>query len=164
MNEAYVECLVKQKTPVIWKLLRGLLIALTVIFVLGGLVYAVIFIPALITGVGAYFLNLRTNLEYEYVYCDKEVTVDKIMAKTKRKRVAVYEVSKMEIFAPVKSYHLDNYKNRQVKTLDFSIGEELKPDKRYACYYEGGQKLLFSPSEEMVKAMRMVAPRKVFTD
>ena len=42
----------------------------------------------------------------------------------------------MEIFAPVNSYHLDNYKNRQVKVLDFSSGKERQPETRYALYFD----------------------------
>lgn len=117
-----------------------------------------------ITGVGAYFVTLYSDLEYEYLYLDKELVIDKVLAKSKRKRVATYQVERMEILAPFHSYHLDNYKNRQVKIRDYSIGEELKPDLRYAAYYEGGEKLILSPSEELVKAIRNVAPRKVFMD
>ena len=86
------------------------------------------------------------------------------MAKSRRKRVGTYSVDRMEILAPVKSYHLDGFKNRNVKVKDYSIGEELQPDKRYAMFYEGGEKILLSPSEELVKAVRSVAPRKVFLD
>lgn len=165
MSESYVECLVKAKSKTALKLLKYLLVGLTAIFVLLlllGIVVAVI--PGAITGVGAYFLNLYSDLEYEYLYLDKELVIDKVMAKSKRKRVATYQVDRMEIMAPFHSYHLDNYKNRQVKIRDYSIGEELKPDLRYAVYYEGGEKLILSPSEEMIKAIRNVAPRKVFTD
>lgn len=117
-----------------------------------------------ITGVGAYFATLYSDLEYEYLYLDKELVIDKVMAKSRRKRVAAYQVDRMEIMAPFRSYRLDNYKNRQVKIKDYSIGEEQQPDLRYAVYYEGGEKLILSPSQEMVKAIRNVAPRKVFTD
>ena len=58
---------------------------------------------------------MYTDLEYEYLYLDKELSVDKIMAKSKRKRVGTYSLDRMEVFAPVYSYHLDNFKNRQVK-------------------------------------------------
>ena len=95
---------------------------------------------------------------------DKELTIDKVMAKTKRKRVAVFELSKMEIVAPIKSWHLDNYKNRTDKVTDYSSGEEKKPDKRFIFFYEGGRKIIFEPNEEMVKAMQFAAPRKVFKD
>lgn len=163
--DSYVECLVKAKPKGLWKFLKVLLIMLTVVFVLLSMMGVVfLFIVAIATGVGAYFVNMNANVEYEYLYLDKELAIDKIMAQTKRKRVAVYRLDGMEILAPIKSYHLDNYKNRQVTVKDYSIGEELKPDRRYVFYYEGGEKVIVSPSEEMVKAMKMVAPRKVFND
>lgn len=163
--DSYVECLVKAKSKGLWKFLKVLLIMLTVVFVLLSMMGVVLlFIFAIATGAGAYFLNMKANVEYEYLYLDKELTIDKIMAQTKRKRVAVYRLDSMEIFAPIKSYHLDSYKNRQATVKDYSIGEELKPDRRYVFYYEGKEKVIVSPSEEMVKAMRMVAPRKIFND
>ena len=168
MSDTYVECLIKAKTSGLAKFGKVVLITLTVIFVLAVfllpplMIFA--FIGALITGVGAYFLNLFTDLEYEYLYLDKELVVDKVMAKAKRKRVATYQLDRIEILAPVKSYHLDNYKNRNAKQKDYSIGEVLQPDRRYAMYYEGGEKILLSPSEELIKVMKNVAPRKVFSD
>ena len=168
MSDAYVECLVKAKTSTVAKLGKTLLITLTVIFILAIFVLPPVmifaFIGALITGVGAYFLNLFTDLEYEYLYLDKELTVDKVMAKSKRKRIATYQLDRIEILAPVRSYHLDNYKNRNTKEKDYSIGEVLQPDRRYAMYYEGGEKILLSPSEELIKVMKNVAPRKIFSD
>ena len=165
MSETYVECLVKAKSNTGLKLLKYLLIGLTAVFVLLMLLGVILaIIPGAITGVGAYFVNLYSDLEYEYLYLDKELVIDKVLAKSKRKRVATYQVDRMEIMAPFHSYHLDNYKNRQVKIKDYSIGEELKPDLRYAVYYEGGEKLILSPSEEMVKAIRSTAPRKIYMD
>ena len=164
MSDTYVECLVKAKQSVVAKFFRILLIVLTVVFCVIMLVFMPAMFLALATGVGAYFLNLYTDIEYEYLYLDKELTVDKVLAKSKRKRVATYSIDRMEVFAPIKSYHLDNYKNRDVKVKDYSIGEERQPDLRYAMYYEGGEKIIFSPSEDLVKALKNVAPRKVFND
>lgn len=164
MSESYVECLVKAKQPGWAKVLRGALIVLTVLSCIMMFVFIVFMAVALVAGVGAYFLGLYTNIEYEYLYLDKEISVDKIMGQSKRKRIATYSIDRMEVFAPVFSYHLDNFKNRQVKTKDYSIGEVLQPDGRYAMYYEGGEKVLFSPSEEMVKVLKNVAPRKVFSE
>lgn len=165
MSETYVECLVKAKQSTMSKFFKIVLIMLTVVF---GLLTFIGFVPAMIvavlTGAGVYFVNLYSDLEYEYLYLDKELTVDKVMARTKRKRVGTYSIDRMEIFAPIKSYHLDNFKNRTVKTKDYSIGEELQPDGRYVIYYEGGERLVLSPSLELVKAVKNVAPRKVFTD
>ncbi len=168
MSDTYVECLVKAKPSMIGKFFKVFLIVLTVIFslafiVVGTLLPFIIIAPVL-TGVGAYFVNMFTDLEYEYLYLDRELVVDKVMAKSKRKRVATYSLDRMEILAPIKSYHLDNFKNRSAKEIDYSIGEELQPDKRFIMYYEGGQKIILSPSEELVKVMRNMAPRKVFAE
>ncbi len=168
MSDAYVECLVKAKTPWWGKLVKFLFMALMVMcilvmFILPPLMTFAL-IGAVLMGVGAYVVNLFTDLEYEYLYLDKELTVDKVMAKSRRKRVAVYQLDKVEILAPVRSYHLDNFKNRTVKLKDYSIGEELQPDRRYAMYYEGSEKILLSPSEDLIKVMKNVAPRKIFSD
>lgn len=165
MSEIYVECLVKSQTGIWGKFAQMLLVMLTVVF---GLLTLMGFWPAffagLLTGVGAYFTWLHTNIEYEYLYLDRELTVDKVMAKTKRKRQAVFEVDRMEILAPIKSYHLDSYKNRTTKVTDYSSKIEEQPDSRYFLYYEGNKKVLLNPSPELVKAIKTVAPRKVFTD
>lgn len=164
MSDSYVECLVKAKQPAWAKILKVLLVTLTVLSCLVMFVF-IIFLPvALVAGVGAYFLNMFTDLEYEYLYLDKELSVDKIMAKSKRKRIGTYSLDRMEVFAPVYSYHLDGFKNRQVKEKDYSIGEVLQPDGRYAMYYEGGEKIILSPNEELVKVLKSVAPRKVFSE
>lgn len=165
MSETYVECLVKAKASSMYNILK---IVLIIVAIVGGLSLPVtgIFgiIIAVAAGVGAYFASMQSDIEYEYLYLDKELTIDKVLAKTKRKRMGSYSLEKIEILAPVRSYHLDNFKNRQVKITDYSIGEELQPDLRFAFYYEGSQKILISPSEEMIKVMRSVAPRKIFAD
>lgn len=164
MSDAYVECLIKAKAPVWGKFLKVFLIVLTVVFAVAMIIIPYAFLLAVAAGVGSYFAGYLTDVEYEYLYLDRELVVDKVMAKSKRKRVASYSVDGIEIFAPVKSYHLDNYRNRSAKVVDYSIGEELQPDRRFAMYYKGGEKILLSPSEEMVKVMKNVAPRKIFSD
>lgn len=165
MSESYVECLVKKEETVFGKVARILLVMLTVLFGLltvAGFPFALF--AALPAGFGAYFVYLHTDIEYEYLYIDKELHVDKIMAKTKRKKVITFDIERMEIFAPLNSYHLDGYRNRTCKSLDFSTGVEEKPEKRYVMYFDGSQKVVLSPGEELVKAIRNVAPRKVFTE
>lgn len=167
MSDTYVECLVKGHSSAAAKILKWVLIVLTVIFVF------LMFIPqisiiglllAVISGVGTYFVGLYTDIEYEYLYLDKEISVDQILGKSKRKKIGEYQIDRMEILASVSSYHLDDYKNRQVKVKDFSSADPSDERKCYAMYYEGGEKILLTPNEELTKAIRNVAPRKVFLD
>lgn len=162
-SETYVECLVAKKPTFMRNFLKTLLIMLTVCFCIigaGGFVPG--FLVAIVTGVGAYFAYMNADIEYEYLYLDKEVSVDKIMAKSKRKKVAVYDMERMEIIAPINSYHLDAYRNRAMKrTSDYSSGN---PEGRYIMIYEGNTKVIWEPNADMLRAIRTIAPRKVFTD
>ena len=166
MSENYVECLIKAKGSLMFVILKWVLYLITALcaaslFIGTGIVGMIL---AMAAGFGGYYVGTLADIEYEYLYMDKELVVDKVMAKTRRKRVATYSMDRVEIFAPIKSYRLDNYKNRQTKDKDYSIGVEEKPDRRYVFYYEGGERILVSPSEEMLKIMKNANPRKVFTD
>ena len=114
MTDTYVECLVKTKARPVMTFLKYLTITLAALigvvslFILGNFIG---FLLAFILGVVAYFISINSEIEYEYLYLDKEISVDKIMSQTRRKKVATYEVDKMQIFAPINSYKLDEYKN-----------------------------------------------------
>ncbi len=165
INDKYVEVMVKRKPSAAMKFLKILLIMLTAAFAVVGLIGVwVALVVAVVTGVLAYVITLNAELEYEYLYIDKELCIDKIMAKSRRKRIETFEMERMEILAPFKSYRLDNYKNRQFKVVDYSKHEEEQPDIRYIMIYNGEKKVIFEPSIEMVKAIQTIAPRKVFTD
>ena len=128
MNDSYKELLVSKEQGVKDKLIRVVSIIPTVLAGLLALLTGniLIFIIAVAFGVLDYFVFQWTSIEYEYLYLDKEITIDKIMAKTRRKRVLTIDVNKIEILAPEKSYQLDSYRNRQVKAIDYSAGRDLR--------------------------------------
>jgi len=164
MNESYVECMVAAKASSLFLFLKYLSIGLCVVCFLASFVYGALFFAAVAFGVAAYFVGMYVDVEYEYLYLDKEIVVDKVLHKSKRKRVATYEVDKIEIMAPLKSYHLDSFKNRTFKEVDISSGIAGQPEVRYVFYYNGEQKVIFEPNEALVKCVKNVAPRKVFMD
>lgn len=164
MNEAYVECLVSQKTPAVKRFLFYLMVMLAVVFLVLGMFTLIALGLAVVFGVLAFVFYQQTDIEYEYLYLDKEISIDKVIHKNKRKKMGSYGIDRMIAFAPVHSYHLDDYKNTRFAVKDYSIGVEEQPDKRYAFLFEGQEKLLLSPTAEFVDAVRSVAPRKVFTD
>ena len=116
-------------------------------------------------GFGYHFAALNATIEYEYQYCEREISVDKVLNKSSRKHVGNYSVEHIEIMAPSRSYHLDEFKNKTYKTLDFSAREkDPQPDPTYTVYYDGKEKLILEPTKEFVEAIKAVAPRKVFMD
>ena len=124
MSDLYIELLVKKKRTATDTILKTLLIALTVIAFLAGLLITPL---ALIVFVGLlvldYFKLPGFDLEYEYLYVNGELDIDKIMSKQKRKRVGSFDMKNVEMVAPVKSHELDYYRNGKVKVVDYSSGE-----------------------------------------
>ena len=166
-DNSYVECLVESKASPLVKFLSMLSLVLAVIFFLSSLFLLGIvgLILCVAAGVAYYFLALNANIEFEYQYCDREITVDKILNKSRRKNVGKYEVDKLEILAPSRSYHLDDFKNKTYKELDYSARDKgRQPDPTYTFIYDGKERIVFEPTAEFVNAVKSVAPRKVFTD
>lgn len=161
MNER-IEVMVKRKTPVVMKVTQYVLILLALfLFYMFGML-AILF--SIIAGVLAWFVGTRSNVEYEYTYFDKELDVDVIFSMQKRKHISTYDLSKLEVLAPKGSYHLDEFKNREVKTKDFSTQFPENEKNVYVMYLAGSEKVIFEPTPELVKAIANIAPRKVFTE
>ena len=164
MGETYVECMVARKPSTIMTFLKILLMMITVVFVLIGMLNFIGLIVAVVAGIGAYIATLNANLEYEYLYVDKEISVDKVMAKSRRKKVGTFSIEQMEIFAPLNSHRLDSYRNREGKVTDYSSGIASQPERRYMMVCDGGTRVILEPNEALIKAVQNIAPRKVFTD
>lgn len=164
MSETYVECLVARNGSPLIRFCKMLFMMLTVVFIMIGIVFIPGLLVAIATGIVAYFSYLNADIEYEYLYLDREISVDKVMAKSRRKKAGTYNLEQMEIFAPLNSHRLDSYRNRQLKTLDYSSGVAAQPEKRYMMIWNGDTKIILEPNAEMIKAIQSVSPRKVFTD
>lgn len=164
MNETYVECLVARKQNPLSILIKAAMIALICVLVilsLLGIPFTLI-IAVVLVFLAIYVVFPMLDIEYEYLYLDKEITIDKIMSKQKRKKVQVLDLGKMELFAPSTSHEFDSYKSRNVKEKDFSSGYE---DHKtwYLAYHDENEEALIrlEPDEEMIRAIRNIAPRKV---
>ena len=170
MDIGCIEVVVSRKPNTLFKFLRVLLIMLAVCFLFLGLVgIMAAFIPGIGCLVGYYFVNMNVGIDYQYSYVQKELRIAKIMNKERRKEVATYDLEKMEILAPVRSWHLDSYKNRQIaKDVDYSSGEEKQPDPCYYLYLEGNTRVKLElegeEATQLLDAVKQMAPRKVFTD
>ncbi len=160
MDTGVVEVLVKRKENHLFSTLQVVCIVLAVIsFVLMIFMPITIILIALFVGLRYVFFYLA-DVEYEYSYFDRELTIDKIYAKSRRKKAAAYLVEKVEIAAPEKSYKLDNHKNRQCKEVDYSSGNQ--DSAKFVIYYEGSTKVILEYDETLVKTMRMQSPSKIF--
>lgn len=167
MSEAYKELLIKQVGNKRDKFLGILLVAAACISTVSGLLVHFLFLlAAILFGILSYVLYFRKKkVEYEYVYVDKELRIDRIYNETRRKRATVLDLSKMEILAKENSHHLDSYRNRQVKETDYSTGmEDTEELSTYVLYYAGTDKYYLSLTEDFMKTIRQTMPHKVKAD
>ncbi len=164
MNDTYVEWMVDRKMSGMGKALRALCIFLIVVAVLLFLFTASLFALLLIVGVGVgtWFAFRYTKLEYEYTYVDKEIAVDRIASKTSRKRVAAYDMGKVEIIAPEKSVHLDGFRHKQYKKVDYTSNTNMPGQPVFIMYYSTGEQVYFELNDEFANALYRAAPNKVF--
>ena len=163
MNEVYYEILVvRKKDPKLQmgQIVTVLLAGVCAVAVLFGFIYGILLAP--IFGLMCYFLTLRNKVEYEYLYVDKELQIDRITNQSKRKKMETLDLNQLEILAPIRSHELDNYRKRAGATLDYSSGEEANDPQKYMLVI-GDKKVIFEPTPELVQTIRMFAPRKVFT-
>ena len=163
MNESYVECMVARKSSPMMNVLKYIIYILTGLSAVGFLAGTVLFlVPLVIFGLLSFFVVPGFDLEFEYLYCDREITIDKIMSKQKRKTVRNLELSKMECICPINSHQLDPYKSRNLKISDYS---SKNPDAKIwvLVYKEQADEELIGlePNEELLKAIKSIYPRKV---
>lgn len=164
MNDTYVELLVKKPELKAASWLHNIMIGLgAVLFLIGLFSKFLIAIFGLLLCGAAYVLMQNACIEYEYLYLDKELSVDKIKNQSKRKSVAAYDISTLEVMAPRGSHRLDSYGSLKVK--DYS--SEREDGEAFELVVEGKngrERIIIDTNEELVKAIRMAAPRRVFTD
>lgn len=163
MNEDnYVEWLVKRKAPAYalpLKIVMGILCVVSVLFAMQTIVGMLIMFALWI---GTYFIFLRLNVEYEYLFAEGGLTIDCIFGKARRKKVFDCEKEEIQFVAPVDSYNLKDYETSGMKVKDCSSGRG--NGKVYALIYQkGGEhtKILFEPNDRMLNAMRRTFPRKI---
>lgn len=170
MNDySYVETAVKKKeTAGTYALRVGMILAAIIAFFASfyNLVTLVISIIVIIAVV--YFFP-QLKIEYEYIFVDGQLDFDVIYGGNKRKHNLRIEFEQVEIMAPKGSHALDQYENGQydLKVKNYTSRDKERENQIYVIIYKKGNtayKILFEPTEKMVKAIKQHIPRKLITD
>ena len=155
MNDLYQEILVKKKASAKDTALKILVIAVTVLVLAAGVLFLT---PLLLVGLVLCFVDF----EYEYLYVNGDIDVDKIMSKSRRKKVASFSKDNLEVMAPTGSAVLNDYLNG-AKVEDYSSGEENAST--WTLVYSGDKSktaAILELPDELSEDMRRYAPRKVY--
>lgn len=104
------------------------------------------------------------DAEYEYSLTDGELTVDKIMSQSWRKRCGVYNIARAELIADIGSQEALRLERRQVRTSDYSAGDN--SDGVIVIYAFNSdnetERIFIQPDERMLEALSKVAPRGAY--
>ena len=160
MNEFYTEQLVKQKATLSTMIKKSAVVVFVIVMFLVALLISLAAIPLFIGAVAlAVFLWKRFNLEFEYLYYNGDLDIDKIMGMQKRKRVFSANVKTMEVIAPSGSFELQQYQN--LKKYDCSTNSGNKTYEMVIPHKGQKVRVIFEPNEKILQDLRRWEPRKV---
>ena len=170
MDVGCIEIIVSRQPNNLIKAIKIVLIILAVLLILAGCAASILLlILGLAAAAGAYFVSREEQIDFEYSYVEKELRIAKIMNKERRKEIGRFDLEQMEILAPVNSWKLGDYKNRQIeKDLDYTSKTEENPQNLYYLYLEGKTRLKLElvgeEAGKLLDVLYFIAPRKVFRD
>ena len=146
MSDMYSEIMVKRITPTSDKVKKVALIGATAVCFVGGIMIWPLWIAAVVLGIVTYLMLPGFDLEYEYLYVNGEIDIDKIMGKQKRKRCATYDVEN----------------NKEIRVKDYTSLDPQVPSYSLVFNRENHRELVkLELNENVVGDIRRIAPRKV---
>ena len=110
----------------------------------------------------AYILSKNIFIEYEYALTNSEMDVDKILAKSKRKRVITVDFKNIEICANIKDErYFDEYKNINSITKTLNLTGKSDNDIYFVDFSDdnGKTRVFFQPNDKMKEALKLINPR-----
>lgn len=113
---------------------------------------------------GCWFLAVKLirnrNVEYEYILTNHELDIDKIMARSARKRLLTVDFRRIERCASVKDPEFENQAGKKIKNYAGDIsGERVY----FVDIYEEAEpvRVVFQPSSAILEAIKQINPRQV---
>lgn len=161
MSDFYTEQLIKKRTDGKDIAMKILLIVVTVIsFFIAFFLPFLILLPVVMIVVDV-LLFRRLDVEYEYIYINGDLDIDKVMHKEKRKHMFSLNVNDLEMLAPEGAFQLQSY--RTGKVYDYTSGDASSQNRYVLVFTKSGEtgKLIFEPNKDLVEGFFMLAPRKV---
>ncbi|MBR5155861.1 MAG: hypothetical protein IKW62_05225 [Clostridia bacterium] len=122
------------------------------------------FVLALVIAViyGVYYVVTSVNVEYEYALVNAELDVDKIINKTRRKRLATPNIREIEDFGTKKEPGFGRYLKNSSITKVYACRDKKAEDIFFLVYNQGDTKmmLIFNPSAEIIDQIAKRNPQK----
>jgi hypothetical protein len=161
--EDYYEQIIKcdnEKTLALIRLAIGCvtLLLIAVSYFLG---VPTLFLAALaVLIIGLFVVLPQFNMEYEYLYISKELSVDRIYNKERRKKMGSYDLTNMEIMAPEGSDAL--WINKDAKSVVHDYTSQSKNGQVYVIIMKDkdSTRIRFEPDSDILRAIKSQFPRQ----
>lgn len=166
MGDIFREQLVKRQpdqTTLLKKLGLGfgpVAVFVVLVLLLPPFIKSVAWIGFVLACVGSMFFWKRLDIEYEYILLGKEIDVDVIYSKSKRKRLLTLSLEQAQVLAPVGSPKLDDFNRLARKDLSGGSGEN-----EWVLVTKVGAEqtaVLMEFNEAMIEDLSKVIPSKLF--
>ncbi len=161
MRDSYIEQLVKRKNTKPSSLLKVLLVVggcASVMLMSISLIWVIVPL-AILVGIIKYFRVM--NIEYEYVFFNGNIDIDKIMSKTQRKHLISTGLHEIEVIAPTGSLEVQQY--RKLKKYNYSSRRKGITTYQMVINHKGRRaRVVFEPNEEFLTELKLTSPRKVY--
>lgn len=122
----------------------------------------IIFAVCAILAAGAFFLRKKLYVEFEYVFTNGDIDVDKIVEMKKRSKVISFDIKNVELLAPEDSYEVKDFSNKPSKVV--TCYPSTNDKKVYIAMVTGGNERMqvrFAPDEELINLCFKYNPRAV---
>lgn len=95
-----------------------------------------------------YRLVATTKFDYEYIFVEDTMTIDKIINKSRRKNIFTHSLKDFEVIAYKNSVHINEYKGNVQQVIDASSSTD---DTLFGvAYYKSQRTLVYFESDERV--------------
>ncbi|MBE7016252.1 MAG: hypothetical protein E7417_05490 [Ruminococcaceae bacterium] len=160
--DIFCEYIVKKKTTpkdMVKKtgIVLGALVLCELFLIFNNLLFGFGFLLIAATVYGAVFLMRRCNIEYEYILTNSILDIDKIFAKSSRKRAMSIDFKSVEAFGLASEAPSS-------PATEIDLAGDIKADNvYYAEFFKDGDKkrVYFQPNEKILRNLHTVAPRVV---
>ena len=165
MSEVRYEQLISRRNRFIDHLYRVLIFTGILMLVLSSVVigYLGLFLAVILGFVAYYLIFPRFSVEYEYTLFGKDLDIDIIYNKEKRKSKMQLDLSQAELIAPLSSQRMAAYQNN--KKINFTANDSDKSP--YAIVIPNKQEkvcVLIQMEDDLYSHLRMVVPRILYHD
>lgn len=105
------------------------------------------------------------NAEYEYSLVENDLTVDKIMSRSFRRRCGSYNIARASLITRTDSQEALRRERAQLRTMNYTANESMENViVMYTLDNENNEqvRVLFEPNERMLEAIQAAAPKDAY--